>query len=145
MLRPPKPCSLSVIVLSCPIIGSLSSSTANQRAADNNYQALVFQDLYFLKHCYLYQVINQFKNFQFTQFMNAPCRTVLKQLLLPAMVTSRALNSALFIIFHTHFCPLQFKVFQGCLKWCIMRLVNLKSQWVKMFFEALFLFPWTQI
>ena len=61
--------------------------------------------------------------------MNDPCRTVLKQLLLPAMVTTRALNSALFIIFHTHFCPLQFKVFQGCLKWCIMRLVNLSSHW----------------
>ena len=70
-----------------------------------------------VKCCYLCcEVINQFKNFPFTQFMNAPCRTVLKQLLLPAMVTTRALNSALFIIFHTHFCPLQFKVFQGCLK-----------------------------
>jgi hypothetical protein len=29
--------SLLVIVLSCPLIGSLSSSTANQRAAQNNY------------------------------------------------------------------------------------------------------------
>ena len=37
-----------VIVLSCPLIGSLSSSTANQRAAQNNYRTLGFQDLYFL-------------------------------------------------------------------------------------------------
>ena len=36
----PKPGSLIVIVLSCPQIGSLSSSTANQRAAQNNYWAL---------------------------------------------------------------------------------------------------------
>ena len=32
---PPKSGFLLVIVLSCPIIGSLSSSTANQRAAQN--------------------------------------------------------------------------------------------------------------
>ena len=36
------------ICLSCPLIGSLSSPTINQRAAQNNYQALGFQDLYFL-------------------------------------------------------------------------------------------------
>ena len=46
ILRPPKPGSLLVIVLSCPQIGSLSSSTANQRAAQNNYRALGCQDLY---------------------------------------------------------------------------------------------------
>ena len=40
--------SLLVIVLSCPQIGSLSSSTANQRAAQNNYRALGCQNLYFL-------------------------------------------------------------------------------------------------
>ena len=48
MLRPPKSGSLLVIVFSCPQIGSLSSPTANQRAALNNYWALGFQDLYFL-------------------------------------------------------------------------------------------------
>ena len=90
-------------------------------------------------------MINKFKNFPFTQFMNVPCRTVLKQLLLPAMVTTRALNSALFIIFHTHFCPLQFKVFQGCLKWCIMRLVNLRSQWGEILSKKTFLSLWTSI
>ena len=44
----PKSGSLVVIILTCPLIGSLSSSTANQRAAQNNYQALGCQDLYFL-------------------------------------------------------------------------------------------------
>ena len=34
--------------MSCPNIGSLSSSTANQRAAQNNYRAYGCQDLYFL-------------------------------------------------------------------------------------------------
>ena len=34
--------------MSCPQIGSLSSSTANQKAAQNNYRALGCQDLYFL-------------------------------------------------------------------------------------------------
>ena len=47
-MRPPKPGSLLVIVLSCPQIGSLSNSTANQRAAQNNYWTLGLQDLYFL-------------------------------------------------------------------------------------------------
>jgi hypothetical protein len=37
-----------VIVLNCPLIGSLSSSIANQKAAQNNYRTLGFQDLYFL-------------------------------------------------------------------------------------------------
>ena len=37
-----------VIVFSCPLIASLSSSTANQRAAQKDYQALGFQDLYCL-------------------------------------------------------------------------------------------------
>ena len=36
------------IVLSCPFISSRSSSTANQRVAQNNYQGLGCQDLYFL-------------------------------------------------------------------------------------------------
>ena len=36
------------MVLSCPLICSLSSLTANQRAAQNNYRALGCQDLYFL-------------------------------------------------------------------------------------------------
>ena len=36
----PKSSSLLVIVLSCPLIGSLSSSTANWRAAQNNYWTL---------------------------------------------------------------------------------------------------------
>ena len=40
--------SLLIIILSCPQIGSLSSSTANQRAAQYNYPALGCQDLYFL-------------------------------------------------------------------------------------------------
>ena len=48
ILRPPKPGSFLVIILSCPLIGSLNSSTANQRAAQNNYYALWFQYLYFL-------------------------------------------------------------------------------------------------
>ena len=48
MLRPPKSGSLLVIVFSCPQIGSLSSSTANQRAAQNNHQALGWLDLFFL-------------------------------------------------------------------------------------------------
>ena len=50
ILRHPKTGSLYVlvIVLSCPQIGSLSSSTANQRAAQNNYRSLGCQDLYFL-------------------------------------------------------------------------------------------------
>ena len=48
ILRHPKTSSLLVIVMSCPQIGSLSSSTANQRAAQNNYRALGYQDLYFL-------------------------------------------------------------------------------------------------
>ena len=48
MLTYPKTGSLLVIVLSCPQIGSLSSSTANQRAAQNNYRAFGCQDLYFL-------------------------------------------------------------------------------------------------
>ena len=48
ILRHPKTGSLLVVVLSCPQIGSLSSSTANQRAAQNNYQALGCQGLYFL-------------------------------------------------------------------------------------------------
>ena len=39
---------LLVIVLSCPQIDSLSSSTANQRAAQNNYWAFECQDMYFL-------------------------------------------------------------------------------------------------
>ena len=39
-----------VIVLSCPLIGSCNSSTANQRAAQNNCMALGSQDLYFLKY-----------------------------------------------------------------------------------------------
>ena len=47
-MRPPKPGSLLVIVLSCPQIGSLSSLTANQKAAQNNYWALGCQDLYYL-------------------------------------------------------------------------------------------------
>ena len=47
VLRPPKLGSLWAIVLSCPLIGSLSSSTADQRAAQNNYWALGFQDLCF--------------------------------------------------------------------------------------------------
>ena len=47
-MRPPEPGSLSVIILTCPLIGSLSSSTVNQRAAQNNYRALGLQDLYFL-------------------------------------------------------------------------------------------------
>ena len=38
--------TLLVIFLSCPQIGSLSSSTANQGTAQNNYQAC--QSLYFL-------------------------------------------------------------------------------------------------
>ena len=46
-LRPPKT-RLFIIVLSCLLIGSLSSSKANQRVAQNNYQVLGFQDLYFL-------------------------------------------------------------------------------------------------
>ncbi len=37
-----------VIDLSCPLIGSLSSSTANQRAAQNNYRTLGCQNLCFL-------------------------------------------------------------------------------------------------
>ena len=40
--------SLLVNVLSCPQIGSLSNSTANQSAAQNNYLALGCQDVYFL-------------------------------------------------------------------------------------------------
>ena len=48
ILRQPKISSLLVIVLSCPPIGSLSSSTTNQRAAQNNYRALGCQELYFL-------------------------------------------------------------------------------------------------
>ena len=48
ILWPPNSGSLLVIVLSCPLIGSISSSTANQRAAQNNYQTLGFQNLYFL-------------------------------------------------------------------------------------------------
>ena len=43
--------SLLVIVLSCPLIGSLSRSTANQEAAQNNYYTepdFGFCDLYFL-------------------------------------------------------------------------------------------------
>ena len=48
ILRHPKTGSLLVIALSCPQIGSLSSSTANQRAAQNNYRDLGCQDLYFL-------------------------------------------------------------------------------------------------
>ena len=47
-MRPPQPSSLLVIFLSCPLIGSLSSSAANQRAAQNNYRALGIQDLFFL-------------------------------------------------------------------------------------------------
>ena len=47
-LGSPRPSALLVIFLSCPQIGSLSSSTANQRAAENNYRALGHQDLYFL-------------------------------------------------------------------------------------------------
>ena len=39
ILRPLKTGSLLVIVLSCPQIGSLSSSTANQMAAQNDYRA----------------------------------------------------------------------------------------------------------
>ena len=49
--KTPKPGSLLVIILSCPPIGSLSSSTANPRAAENNYRALGCQDLYYLKLC----------------------------------------------------------------------------------------------
>ena len=45
ILKHPKTSFLLVIVLSCPQIGSLSSSTANQRAAQNNYRAWGFQDL----------------------------------------------------------------------------------------------------
>ena len=48
ILRDPKTGALLVIVLSCPQIGSTSSSTSNQRAAQNNHQALGSQDLYFL-------------------------------------------------------------------------------------------------
>ena len=46
--RHPKTSSLLVIVLSCPQIDSLSSSTANQREAQNNYRALGCHDLYYL-------------------------------------------------------------------------------------------------
>ena len=45
ILRPPKSVSLFVVLLSCPYIGSLSSSTANQRAAKTNcYAELQFQN-----------------------------------------------------------------------------------------------------
>ena len=49
ILEPQSPALYIVIVLSCPLIGSRSSSTANQRAAQNNCRALGSQDLYFLK------------------------------------------------------------------------------------------------
>ena len=115
-----------------------------RQQSSNLYILLLITKKNMYMNGYNHQMINQFKNFPFTQFMNAPCRTVLKQLLLPAMVTTRALNSALFIIFHTHFCPLQFKVFQGCLKWCIMRLVNLSSHWGEILSKEVFLSLWTQ-
>ena len=57
ILRPRKTGSLLVIVLSCPLIGSLSSSTANQRAAQNNYYAepdFGVPGFVLLKLCYLY-------------------------------------------------------------------------------------------
>ena len=57
VLRHLKTSSLLVIVLSCPLIGSLSSSTANQRATQNNYyteSGFGVPGFVFLKHCYLY-------------------------------------------------------------------------------------------
>ena len=55
ILVSPKSVSLLVIVLSCPLIGSFSSSTANQRAAQNNcYKEPYFgvPRFIFLKLCY---------------------------------------------------------------------------------------------
>ena len=49
ILEPQSPALYIVIVLSCPLIGSRSSSTANQRVDQNNCQTLGSQDLYFLK------------------------------------------------------------------------------------------------
>ena len=57
ILGPPKSGSLLVIVLSCPLIGSLSSSTVTQRPAQDNYYTdpnFGVQEFVFLKLCYLY-------------------------------------------------------------------------------------------
>ena len=48
ILEPQSPALYIVIVLSCPLIGSRSSSTANQRAGQKNCRSLGSQDLYFL-------------------------------------------------------------------------------------------------
>ena len=58
ILGPLKSGSLLVIVLSCPLIGSLSSSAVKQRPAQNNYYTeLEFgvPGFVFLKLCYLYR------------------------------------------------------------------------------------------
>ena len=66
--------SLLVILLSCHQIGSLSSSTANQRAAQNNYRALGCQDLYFL-------------NFVTCTLKNSGCTSVCNLVILLSLVT----------------------------------------------------------
>ena len=55
MLRPPKPGSLLVIVLSCTLIGSLSSSTAGQlEGSSKQLQGFGVPGFVLLKFCYLY-------------------------------------------------------------------------------------------
>ena len=61
---------LLVIVLSCLQIGSLSSSTANQRAAQNNYWVLGCHNLYLLNFvsCIWFAKKNSKEMLQFWEF-----------------------------------------------------------------------------